>query len=249
MVAIGVRPATDFLVGSGLEMTDDGEQHPAARPARTGGRPRVGRGGLLRGAPPDRRPVGVPPPRHPRRQARPGARRQPGRRRPVVRRDGRHVDHPLRLGWGPPRDRAHGPVPRRRGGRRARPGGPGHRRHDRRRLHARGRADRHLGDGRPRDATAPRRAGRRRARRRSGSTPRPPCCGRAARSTTSPGWTCPTPRRSPPPGRCCRSRRDGWPSASDERLPGAGCRAGGPGLRWSAAHRTETSPTAPRRTL
>ena len=92
VVAIGVRPATDFLVGQ--RPGDDRRRRAAARPARSGGRPRVGGGRLLRGAPPDRRPVGLPAPRHPRRQARPGARRQPGRGRPVVRRHGRHARSP-----------------------------------------------------------------------------------------------------------------------------------------------------------
>ena len=96
VVAIGVRPATDFLVGSGLEMTDDGALRPdphgrVADHVWAAGdccevRRRIDDQWVFR------------PARHPRRQARPGARRQPGRGRPVVRRDGRHVDHPLRLG-------------------------------------------------------------------------------------------------------------------------------------------------------
>ena len=52
----------------------------------------------------------------------------------------------------------------------------------------------------------------------SASTPRRRCCGPAAPSTTWRGWTSPTRRPSRPRGTSCRSPRGGSPSGSESRL-------------------------------
>ena len=187
---------------------------------------------LLRLHPPAHGRPRVPPARHPRQQARPGAGREPRGWPPDVRRHSRDRDHALCWWRALPGDSSHRALARGRTGGRVRPGHGGHRGDHHQRLPPRGGADRALGDGRPgrpggcsasrsSAATAP----------ASGSTPPPRCSGPVAASTTSPGWTSPTRRRSARRGRCCRSRRGGSRSGCRAYRPTCNAQCSGPSSR------------------
>ena len=176
VLAIGVRPATDFLAGSGLEMADNGALRPdphgrVAEHVWAAGdccevRRRIDDAWVFR-------PLGTYATKHGRAL---GDTLAGG----SLSFDGMVDTSITRFAF----DEVHVEVARTglsraeaRGGR-SRPGRPGHRGHDRHRLHARGRPDRHVGDGRPRrpDACSGCRSSAD-AGPASGSTPRPRCCG------------------------------------------------------------------------
>ena len=159
VVAIGVRPATEFLAGTGIEMTDNGALRPDPHGRVTDHVWSAGDCCEVRRRLDDAwvfRPLGTHANKH-------GRALGDSLAGGSLTFDGMVDTSITRFSFGDvqPRDRPHRPVPRGRRGGGPRPGRAGHRGLDGQRLHAGGRADRAVGDGRPDDPPAARRAGRR----------------------------------------------------------------------------------------